>query len=73
MILALGRVAHRSVLRAQDLRQTDFAFGHLLEHPLPGGMILLDSYHCSRYNFNTGRLTRPMFDRVFERLSGLLQ
>ena len=44
-----------------------YKFGHLAEHRIPGGPVLLDSYHCSRYNQNTGRLTDEMFAAVFER------
>ncbi len=42
-------------------------FGHGAEHVMPDGRVLIDSYHCSRYNQNTGKLTRPMFEAVFER------
>ena len=44
-----------------------YKFGHLAEHRLPSGLVLFDSYHCSRYNQNTGRLTAEMFDAVFAR------
>lgn len=67
MIVALGGIAHRAVIRAYGLRQADHAFGHAAEHPLDSGVLLLDSYHCSRYNTNTGRLTADMFDRIFGR------
>ena len=71
-ILALGRVAHEAILRAYDLplRQAPFAHGAL--HPLPGGVTLADSYHCSRYNTNTGRLTAAMFADVFRQLGAIL-
>lgn len=72
VILALGAVAHRGVLSAMNLRQSQQPFAHLAESALPGGLHLLDSYHCSRYNINTGRLTRPMFERVFERIVEIL-
>ncbi len=61
-ILALGGVAHRAVLRALGLRQSDFPFGHEAEYPLPGQRWLVDSYHCSRYNTQTGRLTAQAFE-----------
>jgi uracil-DNA glycosylase family 4 len=73
VILALGAIAHRSVLRALDLPQSRMPFKHMAELELPTGMLLLDSYHCSRYNFNTGRLDRPMFERVFKRIAGLIR
>jgi uracil-DNA glycosylase len=67
VILALGAVAHRAVLRAGGLRLRDYPFGHGREHPLPPGTILIDSYHCSRYNTQTGRLTGAMFQEVVGR------
>ncbi len=73
VVLALGAIAHRGVLAAAGLRQSHQPFAHLAEFALPGGLRLLDSYHCSRYNINTGRLTRPMFERVFERIVEILR
>jgi uracil-DNA glycosylase family 4 len=73
VILALGRIAHESVLRCLQLRPRDFPFSHGSEHPLPDGRILLDSYHPSRQNTQTGRLTKPMWRRVFTRACGLLR
>ena len=68
-IVALGRVAHESVLRAIAAKPSAFPFGHGAEHRLmrPGGapLLLFDSYHCSRYNTNTGVLTPQMFREVF--------
>ena len=64
VILALGTVAHGAVLRAFDLRPAGFAFRHAALHHLPDGLVLTDSYHCSRYNTNTGRLTEAMFHAV---------
>jgi uracil-DNA glycosylase len=61
LILALGAIAHRAVLRALDLRPGPFGFSHGAEHALPNGRLLIDSYHCSRYNTQTGRLTEAMF------------
>lgn len=72
-ILALGAIAHRSVLRALDLPQSRMRFGHLAQLALPDGPWLIDSYHCSRYNFNTGRLNRDMFEQVFERIVRLIR
>lgn len=69
VLLALGGVAHKAVIRSLQLRQKDYPFGHDAEHALPDGRILVDSYHCSRYNTNTGRLTPDMFAAVFQRLT----
>ena len=67
VLVALGRIGHAAAVRAEGGRQADFRFGHLAEHRLPTGRILVDSYHCSRYNQNTGRLTARMFEAVFAR------
>lgn len=64
-ILALGTVAHQSVLRARDLRIADYPFAHGAGHDLDSRTRLFDSYHCSRYNTNTRRLTPEMFREVF--------
>jgi uracil-DNA glycosylase family 4 len=65
--LALGRVAHDAVLMARGLKRSAYLFGHAREHTLPGGTVLLDSYHCSRYNTSTRRLTPEMFRGVVRR------
>ncbi|MDP7650123.1 MAG: uracil-DNA glycosylase [Rhodospirillales bacterium] len=65
VIVALGVVAHGAVLAALGLRKSAMKFRHGAMHPLPDGKILADSYHCSRYNTNTGRLTEAMFHAVF--------
>lgn len=70
-ILALGRIAHEAVLRARGLRLRDFPFGHAAEHVLPGGVNLVDSYHCSRYNTQTRRLTTEMFETAVARALAL--
>ncbi|HQR25325.1 MAG TPA: uracil-DNA glycosylase [Steroidobacteraceae bacterium] len=67
VILALGAIAHSAVLRASGLRQAAFRFTHGAEHVLPDGRVLVDSYHCSRYNTNTRRLTEAMFRDVVGR------
>ena len=72
VILALGSIAHRAIIRALGLRQRDFPFGHGVEHELGGGRLLVDSYHCSRYNTQTRRLTEEMFVSVLERARSLL-
>ena len=64
-LLALGRIAHDAVLTATGVRRAAFRFGHGGRHELPRGMVLFDSYHCSRYNTQTKRLTQEMFGRVF--------
>lgn len=64
VILALGRLAHDAVLRALGRRLADHPFAHGARHALPNGWTLFDSYHCSRYNQNTGRLTPAMFRDV---------
>ncbi len=71
VFLALGGIAHRAIVKALGLRQADYKFGHAAEHDL-GDAVLLDSYHCSRYNTNTGRLTEEMFAQVFSRARELL-
>ena len=65
IVLALGRVAHDSVITALDRRRAKTPFRHGATHSLDG-LILADSYHCSRYNTNTGRLTEAMFHDVFK-------
>ncbi len=67
-ILALGKVAHDAVLKVLGLKQSATRFGHGARHSLPGGLELWDSYHCSRYNTNTRRLTEAMFFDVFQGL-----
>jgi uracil-DNA glycosylase family 4 len=64
VVLALGAIAHGAVLRAQGLKASACKFAHGAEHRLPGGRVLIDSYHCSRYNTNTRRLTEAMFRAV---------
>jgi len=71
VVLALGGIAHRAIIKAQAMRQADFKFAHAAVHDL-GYLRLLDSYHCSRYNTNTGRLTAQMFDGVFAQARELL-
>lgn len=66
IILALGRIAHEAVLRALGLRLADHPFAHAAEHDLGAGRRLIDSYHCSRYNTQTRRLTPAMFEELFQ-------
>lgn len=61
VLFALGTIAHRSVIRSVGAKQSEYRFAHGAVHTLPGGRRLVDSYHCSRYNTQTGRLTAQMF------------
>jgi len=72
VILALGLIAHQAVLLAMGLPKAKFKFGHGSEYGLPNGVTLLNSYHCSRYNTQTRRLTEAMFGAVFRRAKELL-
>jgi uracil-DNA glycosylase len=72
-ILALGRIAHGAALRALGLAAGAFPFAHGAHHTLPERRALFDSYHCSRYNTNTGRLTPAMFRAVFDDIAAHLQ
>ena len=67
-ILALGQIAHQAVLRAKGLKLKDYPFAHASDYRLPGGRRLVSSYHCSRYNTQTRRLTPEMFEAVFTRI-----
>jgi uracil-DNA glycosylase len=71
VFVALGQIAHDTAARALGLKPSRAKFGHGAEHALPDGRVLLDSYHCSRYNQNTGALTAAMFESVFARALAL--
>lgn len=71
VFVALGQIAHQSAVRTLGGKLSAHKFGHLAEHEFAGGAVLIDSYHCSRYNQNTGRLTVPMFEAVFARALAL--
>ncbi len=71
-VLALGLVGHQAVLKAVGLKQSQYKFAHAAQHDLPG-FKLFDSYHVSRYNTQTGRLTTAMFDAVLADLAGYLK
>jgi len=73
VVLALGAVAHGAVLKACDQKPGAFRFGHGHLHRLPTGQWLLDSYHCSRYNTQTRRLSEEMFRAVFSQARSLLE
>ena len=72
VVLVLGSIAHNAILRCLDLKMGQYKFGHLHEYALPDGFWLLDSYHCSRYNTQTKRLTEEMFRQVFARARALM-
>ena len=72
VILALGTVAHQAVLKANNLKLSSAVFAHNAQHTLPGGHTLVDSYHTSRYNVQTKRLTKEMFSDVFRSIGRLL-
>src|SRR5579864_1354723 len=67
VLVALGQIAHVASARALSLPPASTKFGHGVESKAPDGRVLLSSYHCSRYNQNTGRLDAAMFERIFER------
>jgi uracil-DNA glycosylase family 4 len=67
-ILALGGIAHQSVLKALDLKKSAYPFAHGKHYLLPNGVSLFTSYHCSRYNTQTKRLTEKMFQQVFAQI-----
>lgn len=70
-LLALGKIAHDAVLRAFGLKLSGLKFAHGATHRLPDGRTLTDSYHCSRYNTQTKRLTESMFRTVLQQAAGL--
>ena len=71
VLLALGKIAHDAIMKALGLKLSAFKFGHAAEHDLPSGLRLVDSYHCSRYNTQTRRLTAEMFQEVMARARNL--
>jgi uracil-DNA glycosylase family 4 len=73
VILAVGRIAHDSTLDALGLTRRSSPFFHGARHELETGQVLFDSYHCSRQNTNTGRLTTPMFEAVFADIASELR
>ena len=72
VLVALGGISHKAIIKALGLKQADYKFGHAVEHKLERG-VLIDCYHCSRYNTQTRRLTTPMFEKVFKRAKTLLK
>jgi len=73
IVLALGTIAHRAVLKALDRKLSQFAFAHNAEHRIAEDLLLVDSYHCSRYNTQTRRLSEAMFNDVFQKVREYLQ
>ncbi len=73
VVLALGGLAHKAVLKAQGMVASRHPFGHGARHALPDGVVLFNSYHVSRYNTNTGRLTTPMFEAVVAEIVAVLE
>lgn len=73
VVLALGSVAHRAIVNALGMKQSACRFAHGARHELPGSLALFDSYHCSRYNTQTRRLTPAMFEAVFLDISNYLK
>ena len=73
VILSLGGLSHGAVLQALGHRKSAYKFAHLAQHDVGDGLTMVNSYHCSRYNTNTGRLTVPMFEEVFQSIAVLLQ
>lgn len=71
--LALGRIAHDSLLSTLGEKRSKFGFGHGAQHLLSNGATLFDSYHCSRYNTNTGVLTTEMFEDVVGRAAAFIR
>ena len=72
VVLALGGIAHNAILRAFNLKLKEFPFKHNQSYAITDNLVLVDSYHCSRYNTQTKRLTTPMFHAVFEHIRKIL-
>ena len=72
VLLALGTIAHQAILMALGAKRSQYVFAHGAHHTLLGGLVLIDSYHCSRYNTQTRRLTAPMFESIFADIASLL-
>lgn len=72
IVLALGQIAHKAILKSLSLRQVDYPFRHAAEYTLNPQLTLIDSYHCSRYNTQTGRLTEVMLLAIFERVKEMI-
>lgn len=73
VILCLGLISHKAVIKALGLKQSDYPFKHAAQYNLDDGRQIMDSYHCSRYNTNTRRLTEAMFSDVFKQIRSELK
>lgn len=73
LVISLGSIAHQAVIKALGLRQKSYPFAHAMEHRLSERHLMIDSYHCSRYNTQTRRLTPAMFQKIFRRARKLLE
>ena len=73
IVLCLGQIAHRSTFKALGIKQSDYPFKHGKFHRLDDGRVIVDSYHCSRYNTQTKRLTETMFDDLFKNIKKQLE
>ena len=71
VVIALGKISHDSIVRAFEHSVAKLSFGHGTEYDLPGGRKILSSYHCSRYNTQTGRLNQKMVEEIFKRAKAL--
>ena len=72
IVLALGRIAHDTTLRSLGLRLKEYPFAHGAVHTIPEQFTLIDSYHCSRYNTSTKRLTVDQFEAIFAKITQLI-
>lgn len=72
VMVSLGLIAHKTIIKTFGLKQSAYKFVHNTTHDLGNGIKLVNSYHCSRYNTSTKRLTKPMFYNVFDTVQGLL-
>lgn len=72
VMLALGKIAHDSIIRSFDLKLSQHPFGHENIHEIGNSLTLIDSYHCSRYNTQTKRLTQKQFEHVFKKVTATL-
>ena len=73
VIMALGHIAHNNILTTFGYKRSQYKFGHGAMHHMDNGLTLIDSYHCSRYNTNTGRLTEEMFEDIFKKITDFIK